>query len=154
MSNRASLACGEGTVKPNPKNPYMGRPCARGHSGERYRADGRCCECANLRQALRYRKFQKKRGPTKPERAGLAREKARRAGRTFYRGQKCKYGHEGKRFVNTAMCAHPDCVRRYRHPPLHELPRKEHERILREHRERGRRASKALAVLRELGLRL
>jgi hypothetical protein len=34
------------------------------------------------------------------------------------------------------------------------LPRKGHERILQEHRERGRRATKALAVLRELGLRL
>jgi hypothetical protein len=52
------------------------------------------------------------------------------------------------------MCAHLDCVRRYRHPPLHELPQKEHARILKVARDRSRRASKALAVLRELGLRL
>ena len=138
-------------MKRSPKT-HVGRPCRRGHT-ERY-ASGKCRTCAVERLTASYRAFQKRRGPTKPQRAAKARAQARKIGRTTYQGQPCKYGHSGKRLVSTAMCAHPDCVRRYRHPPLHELPRKERERVLQQARDRGRRATRALQVLKELGLRL
>jgi hypothetical protein len=137
-----------------PDQVYLGQPCRNGHSDERYKANGKCVACHRERLTARHRAFQKRRGPTKPELAAKARAKARKAGRTFYKGQPCKYGHSGKHLVSTAMCAHPDCVRRYRHPPLHELPRREHERLLRVARDRSRRATRALQVLKELGLTL
>jgi hypothetical protein len=136
-----------------PPETFIGRPCRRAGHTERY-ADGKCRTCAVERQTALYRVYQKRRGPTKPELAAKARAKARAAGRTFYRGQPCKYGHDGKRYVNTAMCAHPDCVALYRHPPLHTLSREKRAHILKVARDRDRRGRRALAVLKELGLTL
>jgi hypothetical protein len=138
-------------MKRSPKT-HVGRPCRRGHT-ERY-ADGKCRTCAVERQTEHYRRLQQRRGPTKPERAAKARANARKAKRTFYRGQPCRHGHSGKRYVNTAMCAHPDCVRLYRHPPLHTLSREKRAHILKVARDRDRRGRRALAVLKELGLTL
>jgi hypothetical protein len=148
-------------TKTNPKNRFWGHPCPRGHSryladgrycAERYRSDSRCCECAKLKQERYEAALKKRRGPTKRQLVVLARKKARQAGRTFYWGANCKYGHSGKRIVSTRACAHPDCIARYRHPPLHTLPRREHERILKMARDRDRQARRAVKILRELGL--
>jgi hypothetical protein len=138
--------------KPNPANRYMGKPCSRGHSGERYLSSRKCCECQREQLHAAYRAFQKRRGLTKPERAALARDKARAVGKLFFFGQPCrKAGHNGKRHTSTGACWYCGWARR---PSLRTLPRKDHEHILRLQRERGRRATRALRVLRELGLRL
>jgi hypothetical protein len=129
---------------------WSSRPCRNGHTGERYR-DGRCVTCCRLRMKRRYRKWRKA-NPSVREAARKAREKAAAAGKLFYKGLPCrKKAHDGKRHVSTKLCFHCGWPER---PSLHELPRREHERILKGARERSRRASRALAVLKELGLPL
>jgi hypothetical protein len=134
-----------------PDQVYLGPPCRHGHSGERYTATGKCTECQRSQLLARYRAFQKQRGATEPQRAAKARATARRLGREFYIGMPCRAAGHRKHFTATACCA--ECPPRHR-LRLHELSAKERARVLKIHRDRGRRATRALQVLKELGLRI
>jgi hypothetical protein len=134
-----------------PPETFIGKPCrAAGHT-ERYLTTGKCVQCQRGHLIRRYRVLQKQRGSTEPQRAAKARATARRLGREFYIGMPCRAAGHRKHFTATACCA--ECPPRHR-PRLHELSAKERARVLKIHRDRGRRATRALAVLRELGLRL
>jgi hypothetical protein len=135
----------------SPPATFEGLPCRRAGHTERYRSTGKCVACQRSHLMRRHRAFQKLRGLTEPQRAAKARAKARRLGREFYIGMPCRAGGHRKHFTATACCA--ECPPRHR-PRLHELSAKERERVLKIHRDRGRRATRALQVLKELGLRL
>jgi hypothetical protein len=56
-----------------PPETFEGLPCRRAGHTERYRSTGKCVQCQREHLTRRHRAFQKRRGPTKPQRAALAR---------------------------------------------------------------------------------
>ena len=109
-------------------------------------------EAQRRRRALWYAT----RPPTKRQRARAARDKARRLGKMHFVGQICKRGHvvhvRGKRgsrrWVSTGICVRCDQLRRAEMSPAART------RERKAHAAYGRRCTRALKVLRELGLTL
>jgi hypothetical protein len=95
--------------------------------------------------------------PTKWRLAGKARDKARRAGKMHFVGQLCKRGHVGgrlgggpgsKRWVSTDICLKCDQLRRA------EMSSAQRAKVRRQHNAYGRRATFALKVLQNLGVKI
>ena len=138
--------CQKTAVEGDNGNTAM-RPCKRHPDVPRYPSGG-CPVCTDLRQKKRRAAARRARGPKRLS----PREKARRAGRQFYRGATCPRNHRGNphgnlRYVANARCV--ECNRSY-YPVRLSKEAKERKRI--RSRDHSRRRARALRVLHELGL--
>ena len=119
----------------------MRKPCPRHPDVPRYPSGG-CPVCTDLRQRKRRAAARRARGPKKLS----PREKARRAGRQFYRpATACPRGHRCLRYVKNCRCV--ECNRSY-FPARLSKAAKEHKRLYQ--RDHARRRARALRVLNAL----
>lgn len=79
-----------------------GKPCPRGHVGERRTDDGACVICRN--ESKRNKRWSE-RTDIKDEHKIISREDAKKLGLIYYYTAKaCKYGHHSVRYTKNALC--------------------------------------------------
>lgn len=79
-----------------------GKPCPRGHIGERRVSSGSCVICANQK---RVEKRWNARTDIKDEHKIVTLQTARELGLIYYyTGKQCKHGHNSVRFTRTSIC--------------------------------------------------
>jgi hypothetical protein len=97
------------------KTYNTGKPCPRGHVGERRVSSGSCVICAN---ESRVKARWDARTDIKDEHRIISRQDARNFGLIYYyTGKQCKHGHNSVRFTSTSICKecnriHADKVRK------------------------------------------
>lgn len=79
-----------------------GKPCPRGHIGERHVDSGSCVQCSNEK---RKEKRWSQRTDIKDEYKIVSRNDAKSLGLIYYYTAKaCKYGHHSVRYTSTGLC--------------------------------------------------